>query len=383
MVNYLRSVRSIIMIMVMLLLCMSSSSLVPADSKNRRNEKKSEPEFVGNIREYWIAADEILWDYAPSFPINLMSDKEFTAEQRVFVEEGIGRQYLKSVYQEYTPGFGALIERSAEEKATLGLLGPIIRAEVGETIVIHFKNNSRFPASVHPHGVFYTKSSEGALYNDGTEASGKADDVVFPGTSYTYVWSVPRRAGPSKNDPSSIMWPYHSHVHTTADTNSGLIGAMIITRQGMAKDDGSPRDIDHEFVSLFNIYDENVSNYLDINLANCTSGTCDPDDEAFQESNLMHGINGLLWGNNTYTMKMGEVVRWHVFAMGTEVDLHTPHWHGGTLTHNGNRVDVTEILPAASKSLTFRPDVTGTWMYHCHVNDHLDAGMITVFTVIE
>ena len=46
-------------------------------------------------REYWIAADEVQWDYAPAFPINPMTGKEFTAEQRVLVEQGIGRRYLK------------------------------------------------------------------------------------------------------------------------------------------------------------------------------------------------------------------------------------------------------------------------------------------------
>lgn len=45
-------------------------------------------------RVYWIAADEMHWDYAPSFPINPMTNTEFTAEQRVFVEQGIGRRYL-------------------------------------------------------------------------------------------------------------------------------------------------------------------------------------------------------------------------------------------------------------------------------------------------
>ena len=28
------------------------------------------------------------------------------------------------------------------------------------------------------------------------------------------------------------------------------------------------------------------------------------------------------------TMRQGERVRWYVMGMGTEVDLHTPHWHG-------------------------------------------------------
>jgi FtsP/CotA-like multicopper oxidase with cupredoxin domain len=50
----------------------------------------------------------------------------------------------------------------------LGLLGPTIRGEVGDTITVYFKNNAEFPLSVHPHGVFYGKNAEGAIYNDNT-----------------------------------------------------------------------------------------------------------------------------------------------------------------------------------------------------------------------
>jgi FtsP/CotA-like multicopper oxidase with cupredoxin domain len=28
-----------------------------------------------------------------------------------------------------------------------------------------------------------------------------------------------------------------------------------------------------------------------------------------------------------------------------------------------------------------QPDVEGIWMYHCHVNDHINAGMMTTFVV--
>ncbi len=331
------------------------------------------------VREYWLAADEVLWDYAPSFPINLMSGEEFTPEQKVFVEQGVGRHYLKSIYREYTPGFAELKDRGERERH-LGILGPIIRAAVGDRIIVHFRNNTRFPASIHPHGVFYTKSDEGTPYYDGSNE--KADDIVEPGAEYTYFWRVPRRAGPGKSDPSSIAWLYHSHVDEIADTNSGLIGPIIVTRRNAARSDGSPRNVDREFVSLFTVFDENASLYLDANLSACASGECDPDDEDFQESNLMHGINGLVYGNNQgYEMHKGERVRWYILGMGTEVDLHTPHWHGATLLHNGNRLDVTEVLPAATKTLDMRPDVKGTWMYHCHVNDHISAGMMTTFTV--
>lgn len=42
-----------------------------------------------------------------------------------------------------------------------GLLGPTLRAEEGETIVVTFRNMARGPHSIHPHGIAYGKQSEG------------------------------------------------------------------------------------------------------------------------------------------------------------------------------------------------------------------------------
>jgi manganese oxidase len=28
-----------------------------------------------------------------------------------------------------------------------------------------------------------------------------------------------------------------------------------------------------------------------------------------------------------FQMKIGEKIRWYVMNIGSEVDLHTPHWH--------------------------------------------------------
>ena len=110
-----------------------------------------------------------------------------------------------------------------------------------------------------------------------------------------------------------------------------------------------------------------------------------PDDEEFNESK-MHSINGYVFGNLPgLNMKVGEHVRWYVIGMGTEVDLHTPHWHGQTLTMNGMgmgaRTDMVELLPNSMKILDMVPDNPGTWLFHCHVNDHITAGMQALFTV--
>jgi FtsP/CotA-like multicopper oxidase with cupredoxin domain len=330
-------------------------------------------------RMYYIAADEVVWDYAPSFPINLMTDQPFTEEQLVFVGSGptrIGRRYIKAVFREYNPGFTTPRARGPREEH-LGILGPIIRAEVGDTVIVHFRNNTRFPASMHPHGVLYDKASEGAGYADGTWGADKADDAVPPGGRYTYRWLARERSGPGPNDGDSISWLYHSHVDEPGDTNAGLVGPLIIYKRGKMGTVG------REFVSLFTVFDENASIYRDANIAEFLPDGVDTEDPDFQEANLKHAVNGLVYHNNTgYHMRLGEKVRWYVMALGTEVDLHTPHWHGVTLLHNGSRMDVAEVLPAATKTFDLMPDNPGMWMFHCHVNDHITAGMMTMFHIM-
>lgn len=335
-------------------------------------------------RVYYIAAEEVAWDYAPA-DRDVMMGHEFNADQQVFVQSGdglIGAVYKKALYREYTDASFATPKPRPAQWAHLGALGPVIHAEVGDTIKVVFRNNASRPYTVHPHGVFYTKANEGSPYADGTAGADKADDFVQPGGTYTYEWSVPERAGPAPGDGSSIGWPYHSHVHEPMDTNTGLMGVMVITARGMARPDGTPKDVDRELVTLFTVYDENRSWYLAQNIADYAGGA-DADPELFEESNLMHAVNGYVYGSiPNLTMKQGERVRWYLMSMGTEVDLHTPHWHGNTGVMNGRRVDTIGILPAETRVVDMTPDNPGIWMFHCHVNDHLEAGMTALYEVL-
>ena len=68
------------------------------------------------------------------------------------------------------------VSQNLQPKADyLGMVGPILRAKVGDTIKVTLKNNARFTTSLHPHGVLYAKSSEGSPYNDGTSGTPSAD----------------------------------------------------------------------------------------------------------------------------------------------------------------------------------------------------------------
>jgi len=81
------------------------------------------------------------------------------------------------------------------------------------------------------------------------------------------------------------------------------------------------------------------------------------------------------------TMYQGEKVRWYLLALGNEVDLHTPHWHGSTVVTNGIRTDVVNLLPAQMLVADMNPYNPGTWGFHCHVSDHQVAGMTALYTV--
>ena len=352
------------------------------------------------VRTYYIAADEVDWDYAPG-GVNKMMGMKFDGYSTVFTERGphrIGTIYRKALYREYTDDtFTRLKPRSPEWEHT-GILGPILRAEVGDTIRIVFKNNATRPYSMHPHGVFYLKDSEGAPYDDGTSGADKADDAVPPGKTHLYTWEVPERAGPGPNDPSSIVWLYHSHTNELKDVESGLVGALIVSRRGMADPDGKPKDVDREFICLYLLFDENVSWYLDHNIQTYTT---DPkgvnklefapvDNEGnfagvgsgFTVANAKFAINGHIYGTGPMmTMKKGERVRWYLVALGEQFSVHTPHWHGNVVLHDGKRTDVVPLMQAQMETVDMVPDNPGIWMFHCHIDDHMDAGMVTLYQV--
>ena len=82
-----------------------------------------------------------------------------------------------------------------------------------------FKASHNF--SIQPHGVFYNKSNEGSLYNDGTSNSIKKDDLVKPGQTFSYKWTVPQHVSPTKDDPDCLTWVYSSAVDPIKDVYSG------------------------------------------------------------------------------------------------------------------------------------------------------------------
>ncbi|KAG9512020.1 hypothetical protein KCU85_g9989, partial [Aureobasidium melanogenum] len=343
------------------------------------------------VRTYYVAAVEVDWDYMPSGMdnVNGVPIKESPQAAAVASNNGqrIGHVYKKALFREYTDG--SFTQQSARPE-WLGILGPVIRAEIGDTVKVVFKNLASHNHTMHPHGLRYTKENEG-LSGAGQDFGGNA---VMPGSTWTYIWEVPERAGPGPLDPPSLAWTYHSDAAGTQDVFSGLVGASIVYRPGELDkhtlDVPAPAgsNLTEEVLTLFLIFDENQSYYIDentLNKTNITEGELQVNrvDPGFRESNLKHTINGRMFANLFgLNLTTGRDARWHVQALGNVVNVHTPHWHGNTLLWAQQRVDVVNVLPAQTRSLTMIVDNAGTWVHHCQVLNHRDMGMIMKYTAV-
>lgn len=347
---------------------------------------------AGRTRTYFIAADEVSWNYVPGGRDEIVGrpfvDSAFFAK---LPPRAVGTTYKKVLYREYTDSSFHTLKERGPNWEHLGFLGPVIRAVVGDTIRVVFRNNAHRAFSVHPHGVFYDKRSEGVPYNDGTTSADRVDDEVAPGGTYEYVWAVPVRAGPGPLDGSSVMWMYHSHVDEVRDINSGLMGPIIVTARGMARDDGSPRDVDREIVADFAQVHEEDSWLANVNLPSPDSLrklAVVPDPSVRQGTYpwfVKFTINGYLFGAmplGALTVRRGEHVRWYLMASTNDFDAHSPHWHGNTVTIAGMRTDVANLVPMNMVVADMTPDDPGTWLFHCHVSFHNQTGMSVRYRVL-
>lgn len=323
-----------------------------------------------HVRRYYIAAEEVQWDYAPL-------QKDVVCGQPLPLSLLDHRIAKKWRYVEYTDG---TFKTPVATLPRLGLLGPVLRGVVGEYLVITFWNRSQQPLSMHPHGVRYDKDSEGAYY----QPSPGLGAAVGPGAVFTYVWKIDADSGPLPTEPSSKAWLYHSHVTGEGEINDGLVGLIVVTDPKRARPDGTPRDVDREMAALFMIFDEGTARHREPERSeHSSSRRSESEDRANAEEGYRHALNGYVYGNLPgLEMNEGERVRWYLIGLGTEQDIHTAHWHGERVMEEGRRrTDVVELLPASVKVADFLADNPGRWLFHCHVGDHMSEGMYARFVI--
>jgi FtsP/CotA-like multicopper oxidase with cupredoxin domain len=280
------------------------------------------------VRHYWVAAVPASWNVVPN-QRDAITNTGYDPSQTIFPTV---------VYRRYTPHWRRPLSNAPRRSGNQDLIpGPLIRARVGDRILVHFKNlDTAFnrPHSMHFHGVHYRPSSDGAFL----PGFSGPDAAVEPGRSWTYRL----RAGRD----SVGAWPYHDHSPSMeASIGGGMWGMLSIRRR-------SERLPDREFVVVFAPIGE------------------------FQT------IDGRAFVGNTPVFKanVGERVQWDVMAMGSEHHTFHVHGHRWRAPDRSDR-DTQTLGPAESFRIRWRERDPGTWLYHCHVESHMAEGMIGIYRV--
>nr|XP_006974825.2 coagulation factor V [Peromyscus maniculatus bairdii] len=327
----------------------------------------------GNKQYYFIAAEEISWDYA-KFAQSEMDNED---------TDGIPKDttYKKVVFRKYLDSTFTRRDLHGEYEEHLGILGPVIRAEVGDVIQVRFKNLASRPYSLHAHGLSYEKSSEGKTYEDDSPEWFQEDNAVQPNSSYTYVWHATERSGPENPGSACRAWAYYSAVNVERDIHSGLIGPLLICRKGTLHPESNlPMDM-REFVLLFMVFDEKKSWYYEKSKRSWRI-----ESPEVKNSHEFYAINGMIYNLPGLRMYEQEWVRLHLLNMGGSRDIHVVHFHGQTLLDNSTKqhqLGVWPLLPGSFKTLEMKASKPGWWLLDTEIGENQIAGMQTPFLIID
>jgi FtsP/CotA-like multicopper oxidase with cupredoxin domain len=277
-------------------------------------------------RELWVAATPAVWNMAPNQRDDI-GGARLSPAQTVMPT---------TVYRRYSRGWRRPLPNSPMSGNQNLIPGPLLRARVGDRLVVHFKNldfTRMNGHSMHFHGVDYKPSSDGS-YVPGVSGP---DGNVLPGRTWTYRLT----AGPQ----SRGVWPYHDHSSSMHESIDGGMYGMLSIR---GRNEALP---DRELVVVFAPMGD------------------------FQT------IDGRAFVGNTpvFRARVGELVQWDVTAMGSE--HHTFHVHGHRWAEGGVSRDTHTVGPAESFRFRWRERNPGVWLYHCHVEQHMERGMIGTYRV--
>ena len=362
--------------------------------------------FSGNVRRYYISAEQAKWNYAPSGWDNWLGvpiGASPRASSAGYTAPGsLGLRWEKAFYFGYTD---ATFSTQVPKSSTQGSQGPTLRAEVGDMIEILFVNKlTNNYASMHSMGLAYSKQNEGSLYPNYTaqapvDRQPPVGSGVPPGGCYVYKWLINDGSAPTQGA-ASHMWGYHSFVTMQEDLNAGLVGPTIVYSRGKMN---STMASNREFTLMYMQYDESNSFLSDTNAQQMlgitnTSSSVSPVPALGQGygnysiwhpqiTNLLSSgklspsqaptfstLNGLVFANNNpFEMCAGDSVIWYVVAYGN--NPHVFHMHGNGFVYQGMNMASISINAGVMRTLPMTANGVGLWQLICHISNHDAKGM--------
>jgi len=257
---------------------------------------------------------------------------------------------------------------------------PTIRANQGDLLQVRVINNHNLTHSFHAHLTDYDMKHDGSPVNILTGVG--EGSMIPPGGEWTYEFNM------------DTWGTTFFHDHASSDGRGikdhilqGLYGAIIVERN-------PPKTyIDRDIVIVMGEIGFDVERtsygptpYFIMNGKGMPGG-----EHALGEIFKEQGIEGVTSQFNytipVFKAKVGETVQFHVINLGDVI--HSFHLHGLKMTSSavqrGTNIQGTTIPLVQGTLETFivTPDKPATWLFHCHVVSHADAGMIGLFIVEE
>ena len=230
--------------------------------------------------------------------------------------------------------------------------GPVLRANVGDTVRIKLTNSLPESTSLHLHGVRVPNAMDGV--DPYTQAATK------PGESFTYEFKA--------LEPAVGM--YHSHHNAQVQIPNGLAGAIIIgdwKTAAMKANAGRTGDANNKA-------EQEVIMVLN------------------DAGNIGLSLNGKSFpATAPYTMKVGESMVVHYYNEG--LMTHPMHMHqpGGLVVAKDGYIlerpfmtDTLNVAPGERWTVVYTAKDKGVWAWHCHILNHAETpqGMKYMVTAV-
>jgi FtsP/CotA-like multicopper oxidase with cupredoxin domain len=230
--------------------------------------------------------------------------------------------------------------------------GPMIHVQVGDKVRIVLHNKLPMGTDLHLHGI--------NVPNDMDGVAPITQMLIEPGHSFTYAFTA--------DEPAVAM--YHAHHHAEMQVPNGLFGTFLVGEMPLP----AGRTVSGEAIPT----DVKVSQELPLVLND--SGV------------IGYSLNGKSFpATAPITAKTGDWILVHYFNEG--IQIHPMHLHqfdqvviakDGFPLDSPYVVDTLDVAPGERYSVLVHVDKPGTWVWHCHILNHVesDEGMFGMVTAV-
>lgn len=232
--------------------------------------------------------------------------------------------------------------------------GPEMHVEVGDEVEIVLHNELPMGTDIHIHGINLPNEMDGV--------APITQDLVMPGESFTYAFTADEVA----------VAMYHPHHHGQMQMPNGMFGSIFVGDMALP----TGRTVGGEAIPA----DLQVSQEIPMIVND--SGV------------IGYSLNGKSFpATEPLVADEGDWVLLHYFNAGNQI--HPMHMHqfdqvvvakDGFALDEPYLADTVNVAPGERYSVLVQMDKKGTWVWHCHILNHVERetgmfGMVTAVVV--